>query len=117
MNEMKINIAKEYSVAPGGRYKKDGRFSGEEFRSSILGPKLKTAIENHTNLEIDLDGTYGYSSSFLDEVFGGLIRDLGFSTAELNTHLVISASSEHAKLYRLLAVRYIEEAAKHKRAS
>ena len=117
MTNMSINIARDYSAAPGGRYVKDGKFSGEEFREKVLGPKLKTALRSNDTVEVDLDGTYGFSSSFLDEVFGGLVRDLGIPRATLDKHLIILANSEHSKLYRALALRYIEEASKQIRVT
>ena len=72
-----INIAKEYTKTPGGRFKKDGEFSGQDFRDTILIPEYRKAIENNEVLRIILDGGYGYGSSFLEESFGGLVRKLG----------------------------------------
>lgn len=68
-----VNIAKDFSASPGGRYKKDGPNSGEEFRDNILIPKYKEAIEKDEWLYVNLDGVFGYPVSFLDEAFGGLI--------------------------------------------
>lgn len=73
---IKINIAQDYSKVPGGRFIKDGLYSGEDFREKILRPKFYEAEKEHTTLQIDLDGGYGYGSSFLDEAFGGLARIL-----------------------------------------
>lgn len=73
---IKINIAQDYSKVPGGRFIKDGLYSGEDFREKILCPKFYEAEKEHTTLQIDLDGGYGYGSSFLDEAFGGLARIL-----------------------------------------
>lgn len=69
-----INIAKDFSKYPGCRYKQDGPESGEEFRDDFLWPKLKKAIKDGNNIEINLDGVAGFSSSFLDEAFAGLVR-------------------------------------------
>lgn len=71
---MKINIAEDFSATPGGRLIKEGKNSGEEFRNDILIPKYKKAKESNEILEINFDGTFGYSPSFLDEAFGGLVR-------------------------------------------
>lgn len=68
----KIKIAEQFSETPGGRYQKEGPFSGEEFREKFLIPKYREAKEASSVLEIDLDGVYGYPTSFLDEAFGGL---------------------------------------------
>ena len=74
---MEINVARDFSMTPGGRYRKDGPSSGEEFRDSLLRPKYELAIRNGDTLIINLDGGYGYGSSFLEESFGGLARQLG----------------------------------------
>ena len=47
-----------------------------EFRDEILYPKFMEAIENGEELIVNLDGGYGYGSSFLEESFGGLVRKL-----------------------------------------
>lgn len=77
-----INIAKDFSVFPGGRFKKDSEYSAEEFRDTILIPSIK----KHNNITIELDGTRGYSSCFLEEVFGGLIR-IGYNKEYINSHI------------------------------
>lgn len=73
---MNINICKDYTDTPGGRYIIQGDFSGEDFRNKLLKPKYIEAVEKGEKLKIDLDGGYGYGSSFLEEAFGGLIREL-----------------------------------------
>jgi hypothetical protein len=71
---MKIKIATDFSRIPTARTPEEGEFGGIEFRQKILLPKLKEAISNKEKLEIDLDGTAGLGTSFLEESFGGLIR-------------------------------------------
>jgi hypothetical protein len=71
---VEINIAKEYTETPGGRYIANGAFSGEEFRNKKLKPKYDEAILKNVKLRINFDGGYGYPSSFLEEAFGGLKR-------------------------------------------
>lgn len=73
---IRINIAKDYSETPGGRYIEEGSFSGEDFRERILYPQFQKAIDENTRLEINFDGGYGYASCFLEEAFGGLARQL-----------------------------------------
>ncbi len=70
----KIEIANDFSDIPGARYPEEGDYSGQEFRKQILAPKLKLAISENATLIVDLDGTAGYGTSFLEEAFGGLIR-------------------------------------------
>jgi|SRR5690606_20761583 len=62
----------DFTEFPGPRHEHIGEFSGERFRKEFL---IK-AIEKHgiENIQVDLDGTAGYGSSFLEEAFGGLVR-------------------------------------------
>lgn len=71
-----VNIAADYSKVPGGRYIEDGPFSGQDFRAKVLLPKFQEAKRQNETLQVNLDGGYGYGSSFLDEAFGGLAREL-----------------------------------------
>lgn len=72
-----VSIATDFSDAPGGRYSIEGLYSGELFRENILIPKYLKAKENGVKLLVDLDGTYGYATSFLDEAFGKLSEKYG----------------------------------------
>ena len=73
---MIIKIAEEYTDTPGARYYVQGPFPGEEFRDKYLYPKYLKCFEKNEELIVDLDGGYGYGSSFLEEAFGGLVRRL-----------------------------------------
>lgn len=64
-----IKVSDRYPC-PGPRYSSIGPSSGEEFRKW-----LKQTLERDSDLTVDLDGTEGYGSSFLEEAFGGLIRE------------------------------------------
>lgn len=75
MDDIIINVAKDFSVTPGGRLRKEGQYSGEEFRKDILCPKLEEAIKNKKKILVNLDGCIGYPSSFLDESFGRLSEE------------------------------------------
>lgn len=74
----KISIAREFSRYPAGRVRSDGPFSGEAFRDGWLIPILKS----DDRAVIDLDGVRGYGSSFLEEAFGGLVRE-GFRVDQI----------------------------------
>lgn len=87
MGEKVINVAKDFSRAPAGRYISDGPNSGERFRNQILVP----ALNGGGMVTLELDGTRGYGSSFLEEAFGGLIR-LGFKSADLLRLIVFKTS-------------------------
>ncbi|EMO39517.1 PF14213 domain protein [Leptospira noguchii serovar Autumnalis str. ZUN142] len=71
----KIKIAKDFTDVVGHRYRIDGPKSGEEFREDFLEPILNDS--NIKTIEIDMDDTWGYPSSFLEECFGGLVRKYG----------------------------------------
>ncbi len=68
-----IDIAKDFTRYPGGRYKKLGPFSGEEFRDDLLVPAINELLSGEKVI-LKMDGALGYSSSFLEETFGGLVR-------------------------------------------
>lgn len=70
MNNTVFSIARQFSPNPGPRFRRQGAHSGEALRS-----KLVSLLDNTPGvLVIDLDGTKGIGSSFLDEAFGGLVR-------------------------------------------
>ena len=77
MEEYKISIATDYSLVLGGRYIRLGDYSGEDFYNKILEAKFTSAFYNNKKLIIELDGTKGYPSSFLDQSFGELARIYG----------------------------------------
>lgn len=83
---LKVNIAKDFNRFPSGRYKRLGTTSGEGFRELFL----ETPLKQGKSITVELDGTIGYGSSFLDEAFGGLVRVLKISPHELKSkiHLV-----------------------------
>lgn len=104
-----LRIAKDFSRTPGPRYETEGDFSGEVFRKTILLPQIQEAIATGHKLRIELDGTAGYGTSFLEEAFGGLIRVDGLP------HDVIVAAidivSDEEKYLKEDILRYMEEAA------
>lgn len=62
----------DFTEFPGPRHESIGPFSGEKFRDEVI---LKALAEHDiAEIRIDLDGTAGYGSSFLEEAFGGLVR-------------------------------------------
>lgn len=85
MYMINIDVAKDFSRTPFGRYKSDGNNSAERFREDILIPKLQSDDE----LTIDFSKVaLGVGSSFLEETFGGLVR-AGFDKVELSARLTI----------------------------
>ena len=71
---MMLDIAKDFSPTPGGRYRAEGPHSGEKFRDTLLTPKFLEAEKHGKRLLIRLDHLAGYPTSFLDESFGGLAQ-------------------------------------------
>lgn len=105
-----IDVGRDFSTTPGGRYKLHGNFSGEMFRSRLV-PALREAIRQDYVLSVVLDNVKrSYLSSFLDEAFAGLVRDEGFSKAEVSSHLRLVATQARFAKYVALAEQYIEEA-------
>ena len=56
-----IILANDFSVYPGGRTYSDGEYSAREFYDKFLD-------NSDENIVIDLDGTRGIASCFLDEI-------------------------------------------------
>lgn len=67
--EKTVSVARDFSRTPGPRKISDGPFSGEKFFQQCLRP----AFESYEKVIVDLDGTEGYGSSFLDEAFRSII--------------------------------------------
>ncbi len=110
MPVQKLSVADRFSKVPGARLRRDGPHSAEEFRSNVLVPALRTAINDNDVLEVMLDGTAGYGSSFLEEAFGGLVRSATFPSEQIRTHLRVVANDPLYAGYRALAERYLKDA-------
>src|ERR1035437_3405231 len=85
-------IISEYTEYPGPRYCIQGNHSGEDFYHTKLNEAFFEAIKNKESLTVDLDGTAGYASSFLDEAFGNLAFD--FSSDKVLSNLIIISNQE-----------------------
>lgn len=99
---MKLIKIADYSVAPAGQKRGDGPHSGEWFREEVILPALK----EYQTVVINLDGTLGFSATFLKEAFGGLIAP-GRKASDLHKHLQISSELDS---YKERVWRYIDEA-------
>ncbi|GEK12664.1 STAS-like domain-containing protein [Aliivibrio fischeri] len=82
-----INVVKDFNSKPYGRYEEDGLGAGVYFRQ-ILAKELR----DNTTVKVVLTGYNRYGRSFIDEAFGGLIREDGFTKSELDKKL----SYEHS---------------------
>ncbi|WKW47294.1 DUF4325 domain-containing protein [Myroides sp. JBRI-B21084] len=92
MTEQIIRVRK-FSITPGSRYKDEGPHSGEEFREKFLEVEFKKALAKKVKLIVDLDGTIGYGTSWLEEVFGGLVRS-GFKASDVEKYLDFISNEE-----------------------
>ena len=104
-----IEIARDFSPTPGGRFRVMGPRSGEEFREMLRKELRRTPNET---VEVILDGVEGYGSSFLEEAFGGLIRQKLIPAEEALKRVKIVARSAIYRTYALEARHYMEEAAR-----
>ena len=86
---MHISVARDYTRHPGPRYERQGEFSGERFRKVLVD-----ALKKSQRLVVDLDGTSGFGSSFLDEAFGGLIRNEGMSRDEVRSRVIVRSAMD-----------------------
>ena len=75
MEKRVLNIAKEFSEYPGPRYIQQGESSGEEFYVNLLNPTFAECLNESKQLELNLDSSAGYATSFLDEALGELVFD------------------------------------------
>jgi hypothetical protein len=82
-----INIAEQFTRFPAGRYRSDGRYTGQRFREEFLVP----ALRENAKVAVQLDGTMGYGSSFLEEAFGGLVRTEGFEPEALADKITLES--------------------------
>ena len=88
-NERKIiNLVKDYSSSPYGRYSSEVQqdeedTTGENFRKNFLIP----ALEQYKQVHVDLTGYNRYARSFIDEAFGGLISSGEYSLSDLQGRL------------------------------
>ena len=107
-NEIKIGVANDFSKYPGARYKTDGDFSGQEFYEVILKPNLsKIWADSNSAINLNLDGTFGYASSFISEIFTSVVRD--FKDKELIKKKIVLTSNDEPLLVRTIQ-QIIDEA-------
>ncbi|SRR5258706_241743 len=110
MESIEIKIARDYTSTPGPRYIKEGDFSGEFFRQKILYPSFQRAISEGKKIVVVLDETAGYGTSFLEESFGGLIREEKMNYKSIIDNLKIISIEEDYLIEDVF--HYIEDAEK-----
>lgn len=90
--DINISIAEGFSTTPGARYRDEGDYSGQQFREEMLEPAFLKAKEAGVKVVVNLDGTIGYGTSFLEEVFGGLARK--YDIADVLKYVDVISSEE-----------------------
>jgi hypothetical protein len=98
-----VNVAKDFTRFPAGRYKRNGATSGEAFRERFLEQPLREGEA----VTVVLDGTVGYGSSFLEEAFGGVVRSLKVPASYVLERLTVQTSDP---TLRDEVIEYIEDA-------
>ena len=97
-----ISVTTDFSPYPVGRYISDGPVSAQRFREDFLKPPLYKSQKLH----VTLDCPFGIASSFLEEAFGGLIREDKFEVLFLKKYVTLAGSEATvAKIWK-----YVEEA-------
>lgn len=100
-----VSIARDFTLTPGPRYIRQGKWSGEKFRNYLV-----SKINQYGSVLVDLDGTRGYGSSFLDEAFGGLVREGILARGDFDRVVeIVSAEDPSYKVEALEAVRKAQE--------
>ena len=94
MQIIKISVREDFSPTPGPRYIHEGKKSGEAFRKEVLYTKVSEAIEKKISFEVNLDGTAGYGTSFLEESFGGLIRANKLEYQDIVKYMILISKEE-----------------------
>ena len=94
MDTVTFKIATDFSPTPGPRYKHEGANSGELLRTTKFFQFFDDAIKGKKQIIVDLDGTAGYGTSFLEEIFGGLIREHHLDYNEIIKRLTIKTDEE-----------------------
>ncbi|HCT40867.1 MAG TPA: hypothetical protein DF427_06800 [Moraxellaceae bacterium] len=95
MSDFNINVSTQFSKFPAGRYRTDGKNSGQRFREEFLAPAIKNNEFN--KVIINFDGVLMGGSSFLEESFGGLVREEKIDANTIINKIVIVAKSATLK--------------------
>lgn len=105
-----LNIGRDFSLDPSGRFYTDGEGSGEEFREDCL-KKLVTSLESGEKLQIVIDdGVEAYGSSFLVEGFAGMVKYGYITSQKLLDKIEILFTDEDFEFYGNKIKTYISQA-------
>ena len=101
-----IDIAQDFSRFPRRLTPKDGPANATTFRQQHLVPVL----ENNDRAIVILDGVGGYSASFLNEAFGGLVRKEGYSAKHVFDSFEFRATKLGYGMFVRLIKKFVERA-------
>ncbi len=104
MTDLYLKVSENFSETPGARYYKDGPYSGEEFYDKCLSVFFEKAIQEDKLLIVDLDGTYGFATSFISESFGNLVKNFGKKNVQ-NRIRIISIEDEDIKKFAMEVIQ------------
>lgn len=96
-----IIVKRDFSDKLGARYRTDGDFSGQQFLEDLLQPKFEKAVSGSYLLFIDLDGVWGYPSSFTSGSFGKL--SIEKSADLVLKHITFKSDENRTRLEEILA--------------
>ena len=110
-----INLAKDFTPTPLGKTAADGSRSAEVFREDILRPALEKSLAAKEKLTVDFSGMVGVNPSFLEEAFGGLVRNPSPQDGKLLTAEAVLevmdfyCDKEYFDLYIKKIINYIKD--------
>lgn len=100
-NDLKIKLATDFKQCLSVQYPDEACQADKEFRQTLLLPKLKDAIAQHVNLEIDVDDVGMLLPGFLREAFGGLITVDKLKYDDIVNHIVITTRFRTSCVYNI----------------
>ena len=105
-----LNIGKDFSPDPIGRFYTDKTPSGEQFREEYLKPKLEALTEGEVLKIILDDGVEAYGSSFLTEAFAGLVKFGYYTSSQVLDKIEFCYADDDFAFFKDRAIKYIKEA-------
>lgn len=77
-----FKVASDFHKFPSGRTFDDSPWCGQALREVLVG-----LLAAHDSVLVELDGTLGYSSSFLQKAFSTLLEETGLTKPGLQQKL------------------------------
>jgi hypothetical protein len=108
-NAIMIRMA-DFSVYPSGRDEHDGDFNGKEFRETVLRPAIELSRKRNQRIQVSLANVLSFGSSFLEEAFGGLVREGIADKKYLKHNLEIIPGKPNYERFKSIIFQYINEA-------